>query len=660
MKKIAVLLFLISSFCFATDEDSKQNVEPKENPIKTIVVCKTKEKKNLQDGIIVEIKLPGSVDTLKEILKKYLNKEVSNDLLYGIKNDVTNYFIDHGYDSAFVRVLKDENQETSVFSGTIYAVVEKKEVKDRIKDDSYSVPLKGVFLCHSDFDLNQNKLSFLKGVLFNIDLPGDFKSEVILRNSLERLFINKEITKDTLCDIKNIIIDYYKENKRPIVSVNIPNQKISSGILVVFVDEAKLSNINVIGNKYFSKDQYLKMMKIKKGDFISEEKLLKGLTTINRNPFRDVDIIYKPGKEKGTTDIDLFTRERRPLRMYYASENTGLDYIGKNRFLVGLVAGNLFKAAHVLSYQLTKSYYSHAFEAHTMQYVLPLPIGHFMTMYGGAAKIEANLPSWRTATSKGRSFQGSLRYDIPLPEVWGVIQDIIFGFDFKRTNNTVEFTQTLPIFGKNANLTQLVLTYETSYARGPFQANFDINLFWSPGQIISDQSNTHYQSLRAHAKVDYFYTQLNWKSIYNFIYDISFSLFMKLQFSNRNLLASEQFGIGGYYSVRGYDEHFLSGDNGCLLSAEIRLPSFGFLNYFINKKIPDSLQILGFVDYGREWVDRRELGVRKTDYLLSMGPGLRYVIDPFLSLRLDWGFKRHKRPFWPGDSKLHFGVNINF
>jgi hypothetical protein len=42
-------------------------------------------------------------------------------------------------------------------------------------------------------------------------------------------------------------------------------------------------------------------------------------------------------------------------------------------------------------------------------------------------------------------------------------QELIAGFDFKRTNNTIEFVDDYPSFGKNVNLTQFSVEYGGIY-----------------------------------------------------------------------------------------------------------------------------------------------------------------------------------------------------
>lgn len=50
------------------------------------------------------------------------------------------------------------------------------------------------------------------------------------------------------------------------------------------------------------------------------------------------------------------------------------------------------------------------------------------------------------------------------------------------------------------------------------------------------------------------------------------------QIASRNLLSSEQLGLGGLYTVRGYDERILNTDNGLFLSGELALSSIQVLH----------------------------------------------------------------------------------
>jgi hemolysin activation/secretion protein len=105
-----------------------------------------------------------------------------------------------------------------------------------------------------------------------------------------------------------------------------------------------------------------------------------------------------------------------------------------------------------------------------------------------------------------------------------------------------------------------------------------------------------------------------------------------LQWSDRPLLAQEQFSLGGFGTVRGYRQDIVSRDNGAFLSAEYQHPLIGTLN-----KPGGKLWLAPFVDWGIAWQDQgREEQAWQT--LISLGLGLVWQVNPDLSARLYWGF----------------------
>jgi hemolysin activation/secretion protein len=112
-----------------------------------------------------------------------------------------------------------------------------------------------------------------------------------------------------------------------------------------------------------------------------------------------------------------------------------------------------------------------------------------------------------------------------------------------------------------------------------------------------------------------------------------------VQWASTNLLPSEQIGAGGYSTVRGYDEYEASGDEGYLVNAEVRTPAFSIGNLFGLKKATDRLQALVFTDYGSVWKKKIVFGEDPHQDLWSIGPGLRYTISPYFSMRFDYGFQ---------------------
>ncbi len=135
-----------------------------------------------------------------------------------------------------------------------------------------------------------------------------------------------------------------------------------------------------------------------------------------------------------------------------------------------------------------------------------------------------------------------------------------------------------------------------------------------------------------------------------------------VQESDANLLPSEQLGLGGYDTVRGYDEREVNGDDGFLISTEVAAPPVSIFQIFGNSKIKDQLQFFGFVDYGGTSLHHvTAADVNPNTNLLGVGPGFRYAINPYLTVRFDYGFQMIDTGFdGRHNSRADFGLVVSY
>lgn len=105
-----------------------------------------------------------------------------------------------------------------------------------------------------------------------------------------------------------------------------------------------------------------------------------------------------------------------------------------------------------------------------------------------------------------------------------------------------------------------------------------------------------------------------------------------LQLSPDNLLASNQFVIGGFGSVRGYRQSARYGDNGYRLSVEGRIPVVNDLDG------KPSLQLAPFIEAGAVWNQVNNPNILPDQsFLTSAGFGVIMQPIPNLNIRLDYG-----------------------
>lgn len=472
-------------------------------------------------------------------------------------------------------------------------------------------------------------------------------------------YLGHPVTLKSLAEMTRAIVAYYRDHDRPVVNVYVPEQSITSGFVQVVVLESRVEKVDATGAHYFSNDYLKHDVTLRPGDPISSNQLRSDLNWINRNPFLQSDILMAPGDKPGTTDVLLRTQDRFPLRVYAGYEDSGNQFTGDERILTGFNYGNLFGVGQQLSYQFTSGENVNKFTAHSGTYIIPLPWRHQLTFFGSYSNSSANLgPGLDTG---GVNWQVSARYEIPLPGTDHFTESVTGGFDYKRSNNNLVFGGA-SIFNVYADTDQFVLGYQASYLDDYGSTSASATAFWSPGGLSNNNDDSDYMATRVGARSNYTYGQLTLNRVTRLPFDFTWSVRGEVQESSANLLPSEQLGLGGYMTVRGYDEREVNGDNGFLVSTEVATPPVSIFQFFGVPKIKDQLQFLGFVDYGGTSLHQvTPADVNPNTNLLGVGPGFRYVINPYVSVRFDYGFQLIDTGFDARhNSRAHFGILVSY
>lgn len=379
------------------------------------------------------------------------------------------------------------------------------------------------------------------------------------------------------------------------------------------------------------------------GGEIQTGELQKNLEFFNRNPFQKTEIIFSPGSSPRMTDITFLVHEERPIRFLAGTENTGVKTTWEGRLFSGLHF-TLWKNALLGSLTYNASYDFHRFQSWSGAITGFLPWKHLIKLSGSYALIHPDTTDFEVKM-KGMSDQGSVRYTIPSLDSESFKRDIALGFDFKQMSNILEYALYAPPATeiKLVTVAQLAAEYFLSYETSRTQLNLEIGAFVSPGSFFPHQTKADFANMRAGAKSLYGYLHGSFKIARKFRFGVA-SLSSSAQIATGPLLPSEQVGMGGYGTVRGYDERQYNADNAILTSVEWAFPSW-----------PEGLSFLVFADggYGMNYGESESA----TEYLLSTGPGLRYALVPYLSLRLDLGIRLHEKALFIGDFyKWHFNL----
>ena len=494
--------------------------------------------------------------------------------------------------------------------------------------------LKGIVFIDDANKLDPAGRGHVSGVVIDGDL--EIADVVVFQQYFDE-FLNQPITLNLLDQITNKAVRYYRQHDRPIVDVLAPEgQDITDGVLQLAVILGKRGEVRVEGAEHFSEEKLASAVRLKIDETITQRELEEDIAWLNNNPFRTVDILFERGKEFSQTDVVLDVEDRFPLRVYGGVEDTGTELTGKRRWLGGFNWGNAFGLDHQFNYQYTSSFDFNVLNAHSFNYVAPLSWRHTATLFGAYVKSDPD-PTSVGFNLEGENYQLGFRYNIPLTKYKKLNHEVALGYDFKRSNNNLEFGG-LSVFSTFTNISQFSVAYNGSVSDKYGATSFGSTFYISPGDMMGDNRDVEFAASRALASADYIYSRFSFNRVTRLPKDFSWIAELQFQVSSNNLLGSEQFGIGGHQTVRGYDAYDAVGDEGVLIRNEIRSPAMALLKKLKLDVPKEELQFLWFLDYGTVKNVDLLAGEGGTD-LMSTGIGLRYSISPYFTLRADYGWQ---------------------
>lgn len=472
--------------------------------------------------------------------------------------------------------------------------------------------------------------------------------------------LGRPVDTRTLQTLPAAIAQLYAEAGRPFASVTLPPQDFTDGVLQVLVIEGRLGEIRVEGAKHFSEKSYLSAVHARPGEPIDAARLDADLAAIADNPFRQATVAAKPGAEVGATDLVLRVADRRPWRFYGGYDDTGNRTTGLERVNAGVNWGDVLGLAHQLNYQLTASPDFQRSVSHSVNYVAPMPWNAAQTLTASYSygRIRPDMPP--PFDQEGHSENASLRYRLPLAPFAGIGHALVFGADYKMSDNNLEFSS-LPVSGNITHIWQGSLAWEASRPDALGATQLAVTGVFSPGGLDSDNDDDSFNATRAFAEARYAYLNANLVRSTHLPADFVLVTTAIGQIADGNLLGSEQFTLGGAYTVRGYDDGDTYGDWGVLLRNELQLPALRGLSRWFSRLPADQFTPVVFFDAGVTGPADPLPGEDESVTLASAGVGFRYLIGAHGSLRADYGWQLEDSPSGiPERGRIHVSATLSF
>ncbi len=284
----------------------------------------------------------------------------------------------------------------------------------------------------------------------------------------------------------------YRDMGFATISVTLPKQKLTNGVVHVKIVEGKLNNITVTGNHYYSSNNIRRALPSLTTNVLLNTKWFQPeLDKANANADRQIYPVISPGPDPGTSDLTLKVTDQLPLHghieindkstpgtpllridsaiqynnLWQLNHQIGLEYnFSPQSMKTGSYSPNVFDQPMVASYSgfyriplgfaqgLREEYdrlpVDFGYDQVTHKFNLPPPTGNpELTIYAsrsasdtpprlGPLQVITNTPLADISSQfaqRDLSFTENLgtKLTIPVREFAGIQSSLLFGFDYK-------------------------------------------------------------------------------------------------------------------------------------------------------------------------------------------------------------------------------------
>lgn len=460
-------------------------------------------------------------------------------------------------------------------------------------------------------------------------------------SNITSVYEGEELSLKGMQKIADLITDEYRLKGYATSRAYIPPQTIKEGVLLIKVVEGKLGDLTFEGNRYFKTDLLRDKVELKPYGYFDYSALQRSLVQINEHPDRIARAVLVPGREPGTTDVVIKVKDNYPFHAGFEFDNYGSRYVANYRYALTLEHNNLLGFDDKAYYKVMVSD-GYQLQMQQGRYVFPVTNdldvgGYFLYSRSDLGEEFVDLGAGGKASLYGVFATQTLVEENDL--------DIRLnaGFDYKKIKNELASLQSsrdeLRIFKIGMDFDSI-----DRWGRNILSVEMDFGVPEIMGGMKAKDPNAS----RANAGATFQKGVFHFFRLHPLPWDTALLWKNSAQYTNHNLVASEQFQIGGPTSVRGYPPAEHSGDKGYYTALEWSLPVWGLDRGikvpFREESLYDALRFVVFYDFG--FVNKKHLaaGERENQTLKGWGIGTRLNLGDDLAFRVELGYPTGDTP----------------
>lgn len=358
------------------------------------------------------------------------------------------------------------------------------------------------------------------------------------------------------------------------VSVEIPQQRGRGGVIYLRVNENKVGRLRVTGSRYFDIEKIRRQAKsLQEGTVPNFEEVQRDILALNRHPDRRVIPSLRPGAEAGTVDIDLQVEDTFPFHGAIELNNRYSPNTTPLRLDLAARYTNLWQEGHTLGlgFQVAPQDVDDAL-IYTGFYLLPVPWVENLSFMVQGTRQNSNVSTLGGAASAGNGEIVGFRMLYTLPMGEGFYHSAAFGWDYKNFGQDLVPAEGADPISSPVTYFPFSLSYNAGWFGEGYQTELGGTVNWLFRGMGSNPQD--FDERRFGSDGGYVYFRGNLAHTRTLPYGFQVFGEVQGQVSGQPLVDSEQFSGGGLYTVRGYLESVVLGDNAVATTLEMRSPNF--------------------------------------------------------------------------------------
>ncbi|TSD74370.1 ShlB/FhaC/HecB family hemolysin secretion/activation protein [Janthinobacterium sp. KBS0711] len=445
----------------------------------------------------------------------------------------------------------------------------------------------------------------------------------------------------TLKDVegaRDALVAAYQARGYQSVYVDLPEQQVEQGVVVLQVSETKVGRLRVVGAQYNSpldvRQQVPALTEGKVPDFTQAQ---VELTALNRGAKRQVMPLVKQGSLPGTMDVDLKVEDSSPWRASVGLNNDYSADTKKLRSSISLGHDNLWQMGHsaTISFFGTPGDLNQT-KVWSASYVAPIGTqGWSVEATGYQSNSNVASTGGTSVLGKGHALGMKLNYTVPNSGIWW--HSFSGGIDFKDNQEALQLNGA----GSSVPLKYVPLSVAYNGFAQTETATYGLGLSLVAGTRAAfgyGSNSAAYDNKRYKASPSFLVLKGDANATTTL--GSGAQLYGKLagQLADAALVSGEQMAAGGANSVRGYLSAEATGDYGVSGTVEWRTPQ---LTYFSRL---ENWRLFAFADGARLRL-RDPLPEQKDLFgLASVGVGSSFQFLRYLNGRIDFAYPLRDGP----------------